>query len=66
VPPKIDIPIMIMHGTADRVLPIDATARPFHQLVPKAHYVEIQGAPHGMLWTHGDEVTDALLRFLKH
>lgn len=62
--PSIDVPVLILHGTADRILPIDATARPFHKLLPKATYVEIEGAPHGLLWTHADEVTQSLLDFL--
>jgi non-heme chloroperoxidase len=62
--PKIDVPSLILHGTADNILPIDATARPFHQLLPNAEYVEIDGAPHGLLWTHGEEVNEALLAFL--
>jgi non-heme chloroperoxidase len=61
----VDVPAMILHGTADRILPIDATARPFHELLPAAHYVEIEGAPHGLLWTHGAEVTAELLGFLR-
>jgi pimeloyl-ACP methyl ester carboxylesterase len=39
--------------------------RPFHKLLPIATYVEIDNAPHGLLWTHGDEVNEALLAFLK-
>jgi len=62
--PKIDVPTLILHGTADNILPIDATARPFHALLPAATYVEIEGAPHGLLWTHGAEVNEALLAFL--
>ena len=62
--PKIDVPTLILHGTADNILPIDATARPFHKLLPKAHYVEVDGAPHGLLWTHAEEVNEALLAFL--
>jgi peroxiredoxin len=62
--PKIDVPTLILHGTADNILPIDATARPFHKLLPQAEYVEIDNAPHGLLWTHGDEVNEALLAFL--
>jgi peroxiredoxin len=63
--PKIDVPALIVHGTADNILPIDATARRFRELLPEATYVEIEGAPHGMLWTHADEVDEALLAFLK-
>jgi len=61
---KIDVPALILHGTGDRILPIDATGRPFHALLPSAEYVEIEGAPHGLLWTHHEEVTSALLAFL--
>ena len=61
---KVDVPALILHGTADNILPIDATARPFRELLPKADYVEIDGAPHGLLWTHADEVNQALLAFL--
>jgi pimeloyl-ACP methyl ester carboxylesterase len=63
--PKIDVPTLILHGTADNILPIDATARPFHALLPNATYVEVENAPHGLLWTHADEVNEALLAFLK-
>jgi pimeloyl-ACP methyl ester carboxylesterase len=62
--PKIDVPALIVHGTADNILPIDATGRRFHALLPQAEYVEIDGAPHGLLWTHADEVNEALLGFL--
>jgi non-heme chloroperoxidase len=61
---SIDVPALILHGTADRVLPIDSTAREFHKRLPEADYVEIEGAPHGLLWTHADEVNEALLAFL--
>ena len=57
-------PSLILHGTADNILPIDATARPFHEAFPEADYVEVEGAPHGLLWTHADEVNAALLAFL--
>ncbi|SDG66212.1 alpha/beta fold hydrolase [Microbacterium pygmaeum] len=62
---KIDVPALIVHGTADRILPIDATARRFTTMLPDATYVEIDGAPHGLLWTHADEVNEVLLAFLE-
>jgi pimeloyl-ACP methyl ester carboxylesterase len=62
--PKIDVPALILHGTADNILPIDSTARPFYTAVPTADYVEIEGAPHGLLWTHAQAVNEALLTFL--
>ena len=62
--PAVDVPALILHGTADNILPIDKTARRFKELLPDATYVEIEGAPHGLLWTHGAEVNEALLAFL--
>ena len=61
---KIDVPALIVHGTADNILPVDATGRRFAQALPTATYVEIEGAPHGMLWTHAAEVNEILLDFL--
>ncbi|MFJ3446582.1 alpha/beta fold hydrolase, partial [Streptomyces sp. NPDC086081] len=62
--PKIHVPALIVHGTADRTLPIDATGRRFAQALPTAQYIEIEGAPHGLLTTHTAEVNQALLTFL--
>ncbi|MFI2351785.1 alpha/beta fold hydrolase [Streptomyces sp. NPDC019443] len=62
--PKIDVPALILHGTADRILPIEATAQPFHSALPHADYIVIEDAPHGLLWTHAEEVNNALLTFL--
>jgi non-heme chloroperoxidase len=61
---RIDVPSLILHGTADRILPIDVTARRFRTSLPAAEYVEIEGAPHGLLWTHAEEVNAALITFL--
>ena len=62
--PKIDVPSLILHGTGDRILGIDATGRRFAKALPSADYVEIEGAPHGLLTTHAAEVNEALLAFL--
>ncbi|MFD7073833.1 alpha/beta fold hydrolase [Nocardioides sp. NPDC059952] len=58
-------PTLILHGTKDNILPIDATGRRFRDAVPGADYVEVEGAPHGLLWTHADEVNAALAEFLR-
>lgn len=59
-----DLPVLILHGTGDRILPVEATGRAFAALLPDATYVEVEGAPHGLLWTHADDVTRALLDFV--
>ena len=61
---RVDVPTLIVHGTGDRILPIDSTGREFTKRLPAAKYVEIEGAPHGMLWTHADEINRLLLDFL--
>jgi non-heme chloroperoxidase len=62
--PKNDVPTLVVHGDADRILPIDSTARRLPELIADCTLVEIPDAPHGMLWTHADEVNAALLDFL--
>ncbi|MDX6262758.1 MAG: non-heme chloroperoxidase [Kribbellaceae bacterium] len=62
--PKIDVPVLVMHGTVDRVLPIEACGRPTHEAIKDSEYVVLEGAPHGLCWTHADEVNKALLSFL--
>jgi pimeloyl-ACP methyl ester carboxylesterase len=62
---KIDIPVLVMHGTDDRILPIEACGARTHELIPGSEYVPVEGAPHGLCWTHADEVNAELLRFFK-
>jgi pimeloyl-ACP methyl ester carboxylesterase len=61
---KFDIPTLVTHGTADRILPIQATGRRTHEMIRDSRYVELDGLPHGCLWTHADEVNRVLLDFL--
>jgi non-heme chloroperoxidase len=61
---RIDIPTLILHGTADRILPIDGQGRKLHAALPEAKYVEIEGGPHVMCVTHAAEVNQELLAFL--
>lgn len=60
----ITVPTLIMHGTADNILPIEATAHPLHERIAGSQLVELEGAPHGILATHADEVNAALVPFL--
>ena len=62
---RIDVPTLILHGTADRILPIDGQGRRLHAALPDARYVEIDGGPHVMCVTHAHEVNDELLAFLR-
>jgi non-heme chloroperoxidase len=62
---RIDVPTLILHGTADRILPIEGQGRRLHAALPDAHYVEIDGGPHVMGVTHAHEVNEQLLAFLR-
>jgi non-heme chloroperoxidase len=62
--PKIDVPVLVVHGTEDRILPIEATADRLPALIKDVRLVRIDGGPHNIAWTHPDEVNEALLAFL--
>jgi pimeloyl-ACP methyl ester carboxylesterase len=62
--PKIDVPMLVIQGDADRVLPYDKTGARLPALIPDARLVTIQGGPHAIAWTHADQVNQALTGFL--
>jgi len=62
--PKIDVPILVVHGTEDRILPLSATAQRLPGLVDDLKLVTVEGGPHNIAWTHPDEVNKPLLEFL--
>ena len=61
---KISIPVLVIHGDQDRVLPYEATGSRLPALLTKASSVVIAGGPHAIIWTHADEVNHALLDFI--
>jgi non-heme chloroperoxidase len=62
--PKIDVPTLLVHGTADRILPFDATAKRLPGLIADLRLVAVDAGPHNIAWTHPEEVNKALLDFL--
>jgi len=63
--PKIDVPMLVIHGDADQVLPLDKTASRLPGLIKDMHLVVVEGAPHAIAWTHAGQVNTALLDFLR-
>jgi non-heme chloroperoxidase len=63
--PQIDVPTLVVHGTADRILPFSATAGRLPALITDVKLVKVEGVPHNIGWTYPDEVNTALLEFLK-
>jgi non-heme chloroperoxidase len=62
--PKIDVPTLVIHGTEDRILPFDATAKRLPGRIKDLRLVPVPGGPHNIAWTHPDEVNAELLRFV--
>ena len=58
------VPTLILHGDADRILPADATSRRQAKMIKNVRFVELEGGPHGVLWTHAEQVNSELVRFL--
>jgi non-heme chloroperoxidase len=63
--PEIDVPVLVIQGDADQVLPLDKTGRRLPGLIKDVHLVVIEGGPHAIPWTHADQVNTALLGFLR-
>ena len=61
----INIPVLVMHGDADRILPLAATGKRTPNYIKVYRLVVVAGAPHGMNWTHAEEVNHELLAFLE-
>ena len=61
---ELDIPVLVMHGTEDRILPFEATAARLPALIADCTLVPIEGGPHNIAWTHYEEVNRALLEFV--
>src|SRR5919106_3789641 len=62
--PKIDVPMLVVHGTADRILSYEATAKRLPGLIADVTLVPVEGGPHNIGWTHPEECNAALLAFL--
>jgi non-heme chloroperoxidase len=62
--PKIDVPVLVVHGTDDRILPFAATAARLPALIDDLELVEVEGGPHNIGWTHPEQVNAALLEFV--
>jgi non-heme chloroperoxidase len=62
--PRIDVPTLVIHGDADRILPIAASGLRTAKLIKGARLVTVKDGPHCITWTHADIVTPELVTFL--
>jgi non-heme chloroperoxidase len=59
-----DIPTLVIHGDSDRTLPLSASGQATHALVKDSRLVVVKDGPHGLTWTHAEQVNHELLSFL--
>lgn len=62
---SIKIPTLVIHGDDDRILPFAASGSRTHEAIEGSRLIVIAGAPHGLNWTHAEEVNDGLIDFLQ-
>ena len=62
--PKIDVPVLVLHGTEDRILPFESTSARLPALIDDCKLVPVEGGPHNIGWTFPEQVNEALLAFL--
>ncbi len=61
---KVDVPVLVIHGDADRIVPLPVSGARMAEAVAGSRLVVLPGAPHGFTWTHGEEANRELLSFL--
>src|SRR5713101_7547300 len=61
---RIDVPTLVIHGEADRIVPINASGARTAKLIKGARSLIIKGGPHCITWTHAEEVNSELVNFL--
>jgi non-heme chloroperoxidase len=61
---RIVVPTLVVHGDADRITPLAATGTPTQTAVKGSRLVVVKGGPHGLNWTHAEEVNRELLAFV--
>jgi pimeloyl-ACP methyl ester carboxylesterase len=60
----LDVPTLVIHGAADRIVPLAASGQRTASLVKGARLAVIKEGPHAVSWTHAEEVNSELLNFL--
>lgn len=60
----VNIPTLIIHGDADKTVPIEASANRTAGLIEGCNYVIYEGAPHGLFYTHRERLNADLVSFI--
>jgi non-heme chloroperoxidase len=63
--PNIDVPVLVVHGTEDRILPYESTAKRLPAMIKDVRVVPVEGGPHNIGWTHPEVLNPEFLGFLR-
>src|SRR5580658_7312096 len=61
---RVDVPTLVIHGDADRIVPISASGSRTAKLIKGARLLVVKDGPHCITWTHAEEVNRELVTFL--
>jgi len=61
---RIDVPTLIVHGDDDRIIPFGVSGKRMPEMIKGSRLVVVKGGPHGVNWTHAEEINRELLYFL--
>ncbi len=61
---RVDVPTLVIHGDADRIVPITASGQRTAKLIKGTRLFVLKDGPHCITWTHADEVNRELVEFL--
>ena len=62
---KLTVPTLIVHGDADRIVPLEISGQLAHGMIPGSRLEVVKGAPHGFAATHGAELSRIMIDFLR-
>ena len=62
---KITVPTLVVHGDADQIVPLPVSGKRAAEMIANSRLEVIEGAPHGLNVTHGPQLTELMLAFLR-
>lgn len=62
---SVTVPTLIIHGDADKTVPIQPTGNAAAKLIANAKYIRYEGAPHGLFYTHRQKLNKDLVQFIR-
>jgi non-heme chloroperoxidase len=62
---SVNVPTLIIHGDADKTVPIEATGDVSSKLIPQSTYIRYEGAPHGLFYTDKEKLNNDLIQFIR-